>query len=193
MPAAAGGRVDSASGEYGGCARAECPEGLETSGRRGSLGDDRHPGEGTDRQRRRRGANTDLQLRGGEAVAAVARGAQSLGRIRERMRINVDLGAELRDEQCQRQHSTDQPEAVSTQNQILESQPEYPPTGTDRQSALFRGLISSRFRAARIDLEPEDAPTLPLQTCGIRQFRRRHDIHVDPVHGAGALTVHDAG
>jgi len=168
MPAAASGGVDSASGENGGCARAECPEGLGTGRRSGSLGDDRHPGQGADGQRRRRGADPDLQLRGGEAVAAAARGAKSLDRIRERMRIDVDLGAELRDEQCQSQHSTDQPEAVSAQDQILQSPPEYPPTWTNRQRVLFRGLIGGGVRAAGIDLEPENTPALPLQTCGIR-------------------------
>ena len=37
--------------------------------------------------------------------------------------------------------------------------------------------------AAGFDLEAQDTPDFALQPCGIRQFSRRHDVHVDPVDG----------
>lgn len=51
-----------------------------------------------DRQRGRWCADSDLQLRGREAESAVARCIPALRRVSGWMRIEVNLGAKLRDE-----------------------------------------------------------------------------------------------
>ena len=95
------------------------------------LGDERHPGQRTDRQRGLGRADSDLQLRGCKAVTAIARRTQALDRVGERMRIDMDLGAELRGEQCQGQHPANQPKTFSDQVPILRPLREYPSIRTD--------------------------------------------------------------
>ena len=162
------GRKIPALDESGRSAGAECPEGRLIRNRDEGLGDNRHPGQGANRQCRRGRTDGDLQLGRSEAETAAARRSQAFDRIGERMRIDVDLGAELRDEQRERQHPTDQPVAVSGHSLV-------------------------RLRSTGFDLEPEYTPALAMQACGIRQFRGRHDVHVDPVHGSVALAIDNAG
>ena len=116
-PAARGGRSQSASDEGRWRAGAECPEGRGTCLRSGGLGDDGHPGDRTGGQVGRGDGDRVLQLRGCEAGAAIARRAQLLRGFGERVRIEVDFGAELRDEQGQGQPPSDQPDAFAIQLQ----------------------------------------------------------------------------
>ena len=137
-----------------------------------------HPGDGTRGQHGRRRGHRVLQLRRGEAGAAVTRRAECFRRIGERVRIEVDFGAELRDEQGQREPPAHQPDPSAVQ--LLRHGVKQPITAA-----------SAACRLAGFDLEPQDSADLALQSGGVGELRGGHDIHVNPVHGARAFAIHD--
>ena len=112
-------------------------------------------GESECGRRRRRRRNGALELRGREAGAAAPGRALPVGRIGERVGIQVNLGATLRDEQRKSQPAPDPAETIAIQ-------------GRNHRFAEPSTAGSGRVRLARRDLEPQNPPAFAMQARSIR-------------------------